>query len=1084
MDRGLSAAMQDVLRLSLFPTGGTMTTQQFQQLMARFIPAKSRTKSQDRVGKSSKAALLAACCLVESLEARELFAFSASVNFQPGASPVPTSYLKDSGAAYADRGNGFTYGWNANNSANTRDRNVLADQRFDTLIQMQQKNAYTWEMAVPNGTYQVYTVAGDPSYWDSVYKINVEGQQAVNGTPTSANRFMSGMVTVPVTDGRLTISNATGSSNNKIDFVQITQVDPGTPTPVFMSDLPMVSSTNGWGPVEKNTSVGEQAAGDGHTITLNGVSYAKGLGAHAESHVVYNLAGKYATFLSDVGVDDEVGTNGSVVFQVVADGTKIYDSGTMTGSTATKSLNLNVAGVQQLELVVTGAGDGIGCDHADWADARLIPATAPVATVPAAPSGLTATAASSSQVNLQWADNSSNETGFKVERSTDGTTFSQVATVAANATTYADNSLTGGTAYTYRVLAYNGAGNSSPSNTASVTTPAAVTADLALNHPTTASSLENSSYPASNATDGNSSTRWSSAFSDPQWIQVDLGATYAVNRVVLNWEAASGKSFDVQVSSDGNNWTSIYSTTSGPGGKQDLTGLSGIGRYVRMYGTQRNTQWGYSLYDFNVYGTATTLSVPAAPSNLSATAASSSSINLKWTDNSTNESSFTVQRSTDGTNFTSVGTAAAGATTYSDSGLAAATAYTYRVTATNAAGSSAWSNTASATTAASSQIVYSGPITITQGGTYTGNWQSLDPNVPAVKIATSSPVVIQNSNISSKGDLINASVSNVHLTVQNTNGYGLNPNVYGLHAGRFASLQSFSNVVFKNDYMEGTSGIYLLNYSGNPSLGETVKITGNYAKDIDGRKSDGNGGYLDFNSRTRLSDGSTEDGYYRVQFVQFDKVQNVPGAEIAWNQVINEPGKSRVEDVINIYASSGTASSPIQIHDNYIDGAYTIKPWQSSYSDATYKYDWGFSGGGILLSDNGSSYVNAFSNEVVSTTNYGIGISSGHDNQIYNNRVLSSGYLSTGQYITAQNIGVYIWNSSGSTNFTNDSGHDNLIGWVRGSGRNDWWTPDASSWTNTTYYSDPITTTTEANELTYWQQKLSSAGRTVGPTGN
>jgi beta-glucanase (GH16 family) len=124
---------------------------------------------------------------------------------------------------------------------------------------------------------------------------------------------------------------------------------------------------------------------------------------------------------------------------------------------------------------------------------------------------------------------------------------------------------------------------------------------LSQGHPTTSSSLENASFPASNATDGNTGTRWSSGFSDPQWLQVDLGATHTVSRVVLNWEAAFGRSYQIQTSNDGNTWTTIFSTTTGDGGIDDVT-VSGSGRYVRMNGTVRATQYGYSLWEFQVFG--------------------------------------------------------------------------------------------------------------------------------------------------------------------------------------------------------------------------------------------------------------------------------------------------------------------------------------------------------------------------------------------------------------------------------------------------------------------------------------------------
>jgi beta-glucanase (GH16 family) len=117
----------------------------------------------------------------------------------------------------------------------------------------------------------------------------------------------------------------------------------------------------------------------------------------------------------------------------------------------------------------------------------------------------------------------------------------------------------------------------------------------------TASSTENAGTPASAAVDGNTGTRWSSAFSDPQSLQVDLGATHTINKVTLNWEAAYAKAFQIQTSTNGTSWTTIYSTTTGTGGVQNLT-VSGSGRYVRMNGTQRATQYGYSLWEFQVYG--------------------------------------------------------------------------------------------------------------------------------------------------------------------------------------------------------------------------------------------------------------------------------------------------------------------------------------------------------------------------------------------------------------------------------------------------------------------------------------------------
>ena len=128
------------------------------------------------------------------------------------------------------------------------------------------------------------------------------------------------------------------------------------------------------------------------------------------------------------------------------------------------------------------------------------------------------------------------------------------------------------------------------------------TTNLALGKTATASSYENqTAYPASAAVDGNTGTRWSSAFSDPQWLEVDLGSSQSICGVTLNWETAYATAFQIQVSADGTNWTTIYSTTTGTGGVQNLT-VTGTGRYIRMYGTARATQYGYSLWEFQVYG--------------------------------------------------------------------------------------------------------------------------------------------------------------------------------------------------------------------------------------------------------------------------------------------------------------------------------------------------------------------------------------------------------------------------------------------------------------------------------------------------
>ncbi|MGV9626762.1 NPCBM/NEW2 domain-containing protein [Streptomyces sp. NPDC003487] len=139
----------------------------------------------------------------------------------------------------------------------------------------------------------------------------------------------------------------------------------------FLGDLPWLSADSGWGPVERNTSNGESAAGDGRPITLGGVVYGKGLGVHAPSTVAYYTGRSCETVSADVGVDDEKGANGTVAFEVRADGRTVASTGVLTNAMPAQHLTADVSGAQVVELVVTDGGDGVDSDHADWADARL-----------------------------------------------------------------------------------------------------------------------------------------------------------------------------------------------------------------------------------------------------------------------------------------------------------------------------------------------------------------------------------------------------------------------------------------------------------------------------------------------------------------------------------------------------------------------------------------------------------------------------------------------------------------------------------------------------------------------------------------
>jgi hypothetical protein len=231
----------------------------------------------------------------------------------------------------------------------------------------------------------------------------------------------------------------------------------------YLSNIAWTSATAGWGTTQLDETI------VGNPLKIRGVTYAKGLGTHADSQIVYNLNGAYISFSATVGVDDEAKGVGSVQFQVVGDGVVLFDSGVVTNNDPAASVNISVAGVKTLTLLASNGGDGIDYDHADWADAKLLSSPA----LPVAPNGLAAAAVSGSQINLSWASTDPSVSGFSIERSTDGVTYAPIATVAATARTYSDTGLIAGTAYSYRIQANNAAGVSAYSNIATATTLAA-----------------------------------------------------------------------------------------------------------------------------------------------------------------------------------------------------------------------------------------------------------------------------------------------------------------------------------------------------------------------------------------------------------------------------------------------------------------------------------------------------------------------------------------------------------------------------------------------------------------------------------
>lgn len=294
-------------------------------------------------------------------------------------------------------------------------------------------------------------------------------------------------------------------------------------------------------------------------------------------------------------------------------------------------------------------------------DSNIVIVTTPTLPTPSAPNSLTAVAVSGSQINLAWTDTSTNEDGFRIERSQDGTTFSVLTNVGANATSFADTGLSSSASYWYRIYAYNAGGNSAYASSA----PAATQAPVAL--PVAPSTLALTVKSATSIT--------------------------------LTWvdKSTTESGFIVERSADGVTFVQTTSVIAGIGTCTDST-LSPSTKY--WYRVCAYNSGGNSAYTTAASATTIALpAVPAAPTTLAVSVVSSSSLKLTWADKSTNETGFKIERSTDGANFTLVTNTLANVVTFSDAGLTGATKYYYRVRAYNDGGASAYTTVVSATTA-------------------------------------------------------------------------------------------------------------------------------------------------------------------------------------------------------------------------------------------------------------------------------------------------------------------------------------------------------------------------------------------------
>ena len=277
---------------------------------------------------------------------------------------------------------------------------------------------------------------------------------------------------------------------------------------------------------------------------------------------------------------------------------------------------------------------------------------------PAAPANLAAVAVSASAVDLTWTSASSTAAGFLVERSTDGVNFTTVATTAASVTSLSDAALAEGTNYFYRVIAIGALNTSAPSAVASATTLPAAPAAF------TAADINPTSIQLS-------------------WTNPSSAATGFVLR-----QSADG----------GSTWTTIASPAASAMQYTDSSVTEGGSYIYQIYATS-------AASNSVTVTSATVVTQPAAPSDLTASVDNSTTVALNWTNHSIHATGYVIQRSTDSANFTTVGTVDGSAATYTDTGAAAATQYWYRVYATNSSSglTSDFSNVAATTTTSAPQ---------------------------------------------------------------------------------------------------------------------------------------------------------------------------------------------------------------------------------------------------------------------------------------------------------------------------------------------------------------------------------------------
>ncbi len=629
-------------------------------------------------------------------------AFSATANAnRPGPTVNGTIRQNAGGTTFLDT-TGETWeadtGFTSTNSTfgSTLNTNAIANTDEDALY-----SSFRWGVSfkytktgIANGDYQLKLHFAETNYTaNNKRKFNVfaEGTQVltnfdVHSAAGGANRAVVRTFNVTIADGKLDLS-----------FI-------GTLASAMVSAIELVP-VNVSGPVVPAAPTG--------------------LGATAASSSQINLAWT-----------DNASNETGYLIERSTDGTNFTNVTTVAANSTTYS-NTGLSASTAYFYRVTAVGS-----PTNSATSNVATATTPATPVeaPAAPTSLVASAISSVAINLTWADNATNETGYRVERSTDGTNFTTAATLGANVTTYGDSGLTASTQYFYRVIALGSSVNSAASNVSSATTQTPTVGTTVRQNAGTTTFVDtagntweaDTGFSSTNSTFGTtvnsvaianteddglySSFRWGVSFNYTKTVP-NGDYQLKLHFAETNYTLSNKRKFNVVA--EGTQVLTNFDVFAAGGGAARAV--------VRTF----NVTITDGKLDLSFIGTLASAMVsaielvpaaqqtpttPAAATGLSATAISSSQINLAWTDNASNETGYRVERSTDGTNYTTLATLGANVTSYSNTGLNASTQYSYRVVAVGSASNAVASNVAVATTLASTPAVGT-TLRINAGGT-------------------------------------------------------------------------------------------------------------------------------------------------------------------------------------------------------------------------------------------------------------------------------------------------------------------------------------------------------------------------------